>query len=209
MSTVTGQYELIDRFPYDGEDPVWPVNLADIKEHIQISHNSDDGLLFFGSGGFIADATQEIETRGQVSLIEQKRRVLLDYMPCDESIYLNRGPVSEVTAVKYLDADGDEQTLADTYYRPIIKGRKNQIYFTEDADAITVADGPGTVWVEYTAGFGQTPNSVPAQWRTLVAAVAYHLYERRGLVAGGGLDEAFERIIDRKVINAGGARRYV
>jgi uncharacterized phiE125 gp8 family phage protein len=208
-STVAGQYELVDRYPYDGKDPIWPVTLADLKQHIQLSHNVDDHLLFFGQGGFLADATQEIESRGQVSLIQQKRRILLDYLPCEDTIYLNRGPVSTVTAIKYLDKAEAEQTLNASYYRAITKGRKNQVYFKSTTSGITTAEGSGVVWIEYTAGFGTNANAVPAQWRTLVAAVAYHLYERRGIVAGGGLDEAFERVIDRKVKTAGASCRYV
>lgn len=209
MSTVAGQYELVDRYPYDGKDPIWPVTLADLKLHIQLSHNVDDHLLFFGQGGFLADATQEIEARGQVSLIQQKRRILLDYLPCEDTIHLTRGPVTAVTAIKYLDASETEQTLNSSYYRAITKGRKNQVYFKSTTIGVNVAEGSGVVWIEYTAGFGTTANAVPAPWRTLVAALAYHYYERRGIVAGGGLDEAFERVIDRKVKAAGAVVRYV
>jgi hypothetical protein len=46
-------------------------------------------------------------------------------------------------------------------------------------------------------------------WRQIVAEVTAHLYERRNGFAGGGLDEAFERVMDRKVTIAGGVKRYV
>jgi hypothetical protein len=49
----------------------------------------------------------------------------------------------------------------------------------------------------------------PIAWRQLVAVVAMHSYERRELASGGGLDEAMERVINRKIIAAGGSRRYV
>jgi uncharacterized phiE125 gp8 family phage protein len=114
-----------------------------------------------------------------------------------------------VTVVKYLDDDEVEQTLAPSFYRPVLKGRGDGVYFKEATYTLPVADGPGVVWIDYVAGFGQEAKDVPAQWRSLVAAVAYHMYERRGLVAGGGLDEAFERVVDRKVVLAGASRRYV
>jgi len=205
---VTGEYELLDRYPY-GDDPDWPVTLEDIKLHCQIDHNVEDALLQFGNGGWLAAATQEVESRGQVSLIQQKRRVLLDSLPNDQTIQLGRGPATAITIVKYLDLAGAEQTLSASLYRGIFRGRARGVYFKSNASSIVVADGPGVVWIDYVAGFGITPNSVPAQWRAIVAALAMHLYERREMVSGGGIDEAFERVIDRKCILAGATRRYV
>jgi uncharacterized phiE125 gp8 family phage protein len=206
-SVVAGEYELLDRYPY-GSDPVWPVTLEDLKLHIQLDHSAEDALLAFGNGGWLASATQEIEARGQVSLIQQKRRVLLDELPSETTIELGRGPVTAITIVKYLDSDGAEQTLASAYYRGQFKGKARGIYF-KNTSAISVDNGPGTVWIDYVAGLGTIPDAIPAQWRTLVAALACHMYERRELVAGGGIDPAFEAVIDRKCILAGAKRRYV
>ena len=207
-SVVIGEYEFLDRYPYDS-DPIWPVTLEDLKQHIQLDHSADDSLLEFGNGGWLAAATQEIERRGQVSLIQQKWRVLLDYLPSDETIHLSRGPVTAITVVKYLDANGAEQTLSASNYRPIMKGKARGLYFSDDNAETVLADGPGVVWVDYVAGYGTDPDAVPAPWRALVAGLAYHSYERRGLVSGGGIDEAFEGMLDRKIIAAGAVRRYV
>lgn len=207
-SIVTGEYELLDRYPY-GSDPIWPVTLEDLKRHVQLDHSADDSLLEFGKGGWLASATIEIERRGQVSLMQQKWRVLLDYLPSDETIHLTRGPVTAITVVKYLDKNGAEQTLNAANYRAILKGKARGIYFAGSTTGIELADGPGVVWIDYVAGFGTDPDAVPAPWRSLVAGLAYHLYERRGLVSGGGIDEAFERMVERKVIAAGACRRCV
>jgi len=208
VSVVTGEYEFLERYPYDS-DPVWPVTLEDLKLHIQLDHSAEDSLLEFGNGGWLAAATEEIERRGQVSLIQQKWRVLLDYLPSDETIHLSRGPVTAITVVKYLDADGVEQTLSSSNYRAILKGKARGLYFSDDNSGIELADGPGVVWVDYVAGYGTVPDAVPAPWRALVAVLANAHYALRLGVSGGGLDEAFLRMIDRKVIAAGGRRRYV
>lgn len=208
MSVVAGQTELLGRYPYDG-DPIWPVSLEELKQHIQIGHDEDDALLQFETGGWLASATEEIETRGQVALIEQRRRLLLDHLPSDEAIFIPRGKMSELTVIKYLDADDVEQTLAASNYRVVTRGKCDAIFFKDTAASIAVADGPGVVWVDYVAGYGRDQKDVPAQWRSLVAAVACHLYERREMVAGGGIDKAFEAVIDRKCILAGARRRYV
>lgn len=209
MSTlVEGESVLLGgiagRYPYDSvaANVVWPATVAKQKSHSQISHSAEDLLLMDEFGGYLAAATEEIESRGEISLISQKRRMLLDRMPCGEAIEITRGPVQSIDAVTYLDADDAEQTLATTLYRGSLKGGSGSIYF-KDTSGITTANGPQVVWVDTTCGYGVTPTVVPAQWRELVMVVAARLYERRELAAGGGLDEAFERVIARKVCAAG------
>lgn len=213
MATVEGSSILIGgpvgRFPYDGEPDniVWPIVLDDFKEHAQIGHNFDDWLLSSSFGGFLADATEEIEARGQVSLISQRRRLLLNCLPSERAVAVLRGPLVSITAVRYLDAAGVEQTLATSFYRPVLS-KRGSVWFN-DTDAIATAEGEGVCSIDMVCGHGETPSMVPAQWRQLVAIIATRAYERRELASGGGLDEAMAKVIDRKVIAAGGSRRYV
>jgi len=214
MARVAGTTVLIDgptgRYPYDGvaDNIVWPVLVADFKSHAQITHVHDDHLISSEFGGYLADAVEEIETRGQVSLINQKRRMILDGLPCDESIAVLRGPLVSITAIKYLDKDNAEQTLSPTLYRSNFRSRRGSIWFA-GTSALTMTYGEGAVWIDMVCGHGISPNLVPAQWRQLVAVLATRSYERRELASGGGLDAAMEAVINRKVIAAGGSRRYV
>lgn len=209
QTTVLGESILVDRFPYDGEPIVWPVTLADIKLHAQIPHSADDPLLTFGTGGYLAAATEGIEARGQVSLIYQKRKLVLSELPCDQAVHVIRGPLVSVSSITYLDADDEEQVLDPVYYRSLAAGRGSAVYFKSTTSGITVADGPGVVTINMVCGIGDHPDKVPAQWRQLVAELAAFLWERRDGVAGGGIDEAFERVLTRKVSMAGGSKRYV
>lgn len=209
QSRVTGESILVDRYPFDAVDPVWPVTVSDLKAHIQIDHSADDLLLEFGSGGYLAAAVEIIESRGQVSLIHQRRQIVLDEMPAGEAIHISRGPLVSVQSVTYLDTDRVSQTLPTTKYRAKVGGRRSCVYFEEDAWFMNLAYGPGVVQINVTCGFGEQPDQVPALWRQLVSEVACHMYERRNGFAGGGLDPAFEAVIDRKVCIAGGVKRYV
>ncbi len=207
-SRVMGESILVDRYPFDQDDPIWPVTLDELKAHIQIDHTADDLLLNFGSGGYLAAATEYVEARGQVSLIHQRRLLRLDEMPVAESVHVIRGPLVSVQSITYLDLAGTTQTLSAAKYRVVTGGRSSAIYFDESV-AVSLAAGPGVVQINMTCGFGDAADKVPAAWRQLVAEVAAHMYERRTLIAGGGLDPAMEAVIDRKVIIAGGVRRYV
>lgn len=206
-SRVIGESILVDRYPFDTGIPLWPVTMDDLKAHVQIDHAEDDLLLSFGAGGYLAAAVEYIETRGQVSLIHQKRKLRMDELPQAEAVHVIRGPLVSVQSVTYLDATAALQTLASTKYRVISGGRSSSIYFAEGE--VSLADGPGVVDINMTCGFGDHPDKVPALWRLLVAEVAAYFYERRNAIAGGGLDPEFEKVIDRKVVIAGGVRRYV
>jgi uncharacterized phiE125 gp8 family phage protein len=212
MAKIEGTTTLLTdgRFPYDGlaSNVVWPVILSEIKLHAQISHDAEDDLLHSDFGGYLADAVEEIEARGQVSLIYQRRRLTLDRMPCEETIQALRGPLVSVEQIQYLDSNSDVQMLADTYYRIDGRSKRGGVYF-KDTSGLDVDDGDGVVWIDMTCGYGETSAKVPAQWRQLIAIVATHSYQRRELASGGGLDDAMERVINRKIVIAGGSRRYV
>lgn len=210
-SLVLGESILVSRIPFDDDaNPLWPVTLADLKKHVQIDHDEDDLLLQFGSGGYLAAATEYIETRGQVSLMHQRRELRLDELPEDAAVHVIRGPLVSVQSVTYVDSTGTTQTLNSSLYRAVPRGRSSAVYFSESAaSSISLAKGPGVVSINMTCGFGDLADKVPASWRQLVAEVAAYYYERRNAIAGGGLDPAFETVIDRKVTIAGGVKRYV
>ncbi len=206
---VLGTSILVDRFPYGGSPPDWPVLADDLKRHVQIDHDEDDLLLTFGAGGYLAAAVENVESRGQISLMYQKRKQVLDELPSDRSVHINRGPLISVTSITYLDGNDAEQTLDPSYYRALAAGRGSCVYFKGSTDGITVASGPGVVTINCICGMGDQADKIPAAWRQIVAELAAYFYERRDGVAGGGIDEAMEAVFDRKVTLAGAVRRYV
>lgn len=209
MSEVLGESILVDRYPYNGVPIIWPVTIDDLKRHIQIDHSSDDRLLAFGTNGYLAAATEYVEARGQVSLMYQKRRIVLDEMLADRALHITRGPLVSITSVTYLDKTEALQTLASTHYRALCNGRGSSVYFKESASGFVVASGPGAVQVNAICGMGDEPDKIPAMWRQIVAEVAAYFYERRDGVAGGGIDDAMDRVFARKISAAGGVMRYV
>lgn len=206
---VLGTSILVDRYPYNGASPDWPVVPDDLKRHVQIEHDEDDLLLQFGSGGYLAAAVENTESRGQVSLMYQKRKQVLDELPADRAVHIIRGPLVSVTSVTYLDGNDAQQTLDPSYYRALAAGRGSCIYFKSTTASITVADGPGVVTINCICGMGDQADKIPAAWRQIVAEMAAYFYERRDGVAGGGIDEAMEVVFDRKIQIAGGIKRYV
>jgi uncharacterized phiE125 gp8 family phage protein len=204
MGTIsTGQSVLVDRTPYNVAVKVMPVGAAALREHLQLQHAADD-VVVFGVGGYLPAATGEVEKRGNVSLIAQRRKQYIgleEYPVCGKTIEVLYGPVISVTAVKYLDSSDAVQTYPATSYRVTDTG---EVYFKDNPP--TLAAGPQTIWIEYEAGYGALPDNVPAEWQSIVMQLAYRRYELRGESAGQKYDE-WERMIDRQICLAGGSRR--
>jgi len=86
----------------------YPVTVADVMENGRVDSNDEDGFL----GRLIAAGTAYAEQRTGQKFTSQVWELVLDAFPeDDEEIVIDLGPVSSVTSVKYLDADGVEQTL--------------------------------------------------------------------------------------------------
>lgn len=202
MVKITGKNVLVDRFPYGGLIPAPAVSPATLKHHLQVTHNFDDAIIQ-DIGGYLQAATEQAEDRGSVALIRQRRIQSIDTENPDKIIYNSikfiRGPIISVTAVKYLNASGQETTLASSNYRvaPLFD---NSIYFLQPLPEL--APGPSSLWVEYEAGYGDSSESVPANWQSIVMTIAMRLYDYRGGDSGASND-SWERMIHRMVRNAG------
>jgi uncharacterized phiE125 gp8 family phage protein len=208
MALVLGTTRLISRHPFDGvpANIVLPVPLdgeRGLKKHAQVRHSLEDGPLM----EYLLDAVEYVESRGRVSLIHQRIVHVLDCWPSGQTVFVSRGPLVSVQAVKYLDADGVEQMVDSSLWRADTRSRWGGVFYS-DAFSEVVADGEGVVWAEMTCGYGTSPDSVPAQWKQLIKVVATHCYERRELAAGGGFDDAFEAVLRRKFQAAGQQLRF-
>ena len=183
-----------------------PVGLDQVKLHLIIDHNADDALLEGegGLGGLIIAAANEVERRGSVAFIKQKRRLVIDDEPVGGvTVALPNGPIIGLLDVKYIDSDGNEQTMPASAYR--FSAKAGSIYFNSTVPYR--AAGPGTLWIDYECGFGTSPTSVPTEWQVCIATLAMRKFERREGVAGQA-DDAWERAFDRMVVAAGANRRY-
>lgn len=203
---ITGDNLLVDRLNYGSASKVWPVDQSMLSNHLQLDHNEDDSLVF-DIGGYLPAATADCENRANRAMIRQRRIQTIGWDAIARglsgtAISIAVSPVISITAVKYLDAHEDEQTLPSSKYR--LLPDKETLYFYGDFPVL--ADGPGTVWVEYEAGYGDTPAEVPSEWANIICQLAFRKYDLRGGDSGTSND-SFERMIDRMIVVAGGSRR--
>lgn len=151
----------------------------------QVRESDGDG----GSGdtlleSYIATAHDACEQRTERALITSTWQLTMDGFPSVcfgnplAAISILRCPVQSVTSIKYDDADGMEQTMAQTAYRVNVNAEPATITPVRSWPA-TLAGHTGTVRVTFTAGYGDNPADVPMPLRQWILLSVGDLYERR------------------------------
>ena len=87
-----------------------PLTLADAKAHARVSVTDDDALIT----AFIQAARERCENMLGRALITQTWEKVLDQFPT--AIQLSWPPIQSIVSVKYIDANGAQQTLAPANY---------------------------------------------------------------------------------------------
>src|SRR5215204_4357216 len=88
-----------------------PIDLADLKAALKVSHVDDDALL----AAMLAEARETIEVKTERQLARKTWLLTIDYFPAAEIILPHR-PIDSVVSVKYDDSAGLEQTMAPSDY---------------------------------------------------------------------------------------------
>ena len=158
-----------------------PLTLTEAKAHLRVDGTDEDTLIT----ALIIAARQYVEERCWIALITQTWQLSLETWP-DEALRLPKTPLLSqptITAVRYLDTDGNQQTLSSSVYTVLATGEFTLAYGEEWPD----------VWpqwpieLEYTVGYGAT-SDVPALLKATIKLVLGHLFENReAVVAASGI----------------------
>ncbi len=157
-----------------------PVTLTEAKKQIEISSsvNAEDDTYITG---LIPVARIWCEDHTDRGLIDQSWTLHLDCWPADGVILLNRGPVSSVTSLKYIDVDGDQQTLvAGTDYQSDVVSEPGRILVEPGAAWPGLEAGRvNAVEVIFVAGYGAAAANVPDDYKHAIKLLVAHWYEHR------------------------------
>ena len=160
-----------------------PLSLEQAKGHLRVEVDDDDALI----SSLLQAAREKFEHDTWRALLTQTYDFVLDsFPPCNEAIRLPRPPLQSVTSVKYLDADGVQQTLAASVYKVDTASEPGRLLLKEgEVWPDTLAEG-NAVEVRYVAGYGDAPKAVPAMAMTALKMLLSHWYEHREAVVVGG-----------------------
>ena len=165
-----------------------PVSLYEAKAHCRVDHYDDDALI----ERLIVAARERAETRTRRALIARTLRLHLDAFPVGE-LELERPPLLEVVAVKYVDPAGVERTMDPADYQ-----------VDEYSAPARLAPAPGESWpatrtqlgaivVEYRAGYGEVGESVPEPIRQAILLDVQDAYDNRGTLVVGTVSSKLAR----------------
>lgn len=149
-------------------DPEDVVSLELAKGHLDVDHSDDDVLIashirtafehLNGSEGILARA-----------LSPQAWALDLDAFPAaGDAVMLTLAPVISIDAVKYVDADGATQTVAEAIYIAHL-GDPGLVELAPDASWPSTRRQRRAVTIEFTAGYAVTPDRLVSAMLIMIA----------------------------------------
>lgn len=169
-----------------------------MKLHLRVDHSDEDTLI----ASLTTAARDYIEAATSRRLVTTALRV---EFPCFASpIWLPGSPLIAVQSVKYLDANGTQQTLASTNYDVVTNTEPGRLQLSATGNWPTTKQSPIAVQVNYTAGYGAA-SAVPDTAKAAIKLLAGHWYDSRS-AAGNAMSEipfGVQALIDQlKVLEA-------
>lgn len=160
-----------------------PVSVAQARRNSGIDDNEFDLELEQS----IREAREYLETRTEATLLTREWKMTLNSFPrCHRSFRLPRWPVQSIDSIQYRDSDGALQTWDPENYRLLKQHNgRAELHLAYNKTWPSVRCEPGAIIIEFTAGFGDTPESVPALWTRPLLLLTSHWFENREAAVTG------------------------
>lgn len=156
---------------------VEPISLPEMKAYLRLDDDSQEELV----AGLVKAARLMVECTSRRILIEQRWRVVLDRWPEGGRVMLPLSPLLAVDSVKVSDASGAMIEVVPSSVTADAAG---------DPPSIVVTDAPAPgktrngISIEMRAGYGTSPDAVPATLKLAIKILVAHWFENRGDVVG-------------------------
>lgn len=162
--------------------PATPLfTLDQIKGHLCLTDDfteSDATITDYGDAvTSYLDGNEGILRRG---LITQSYTMIIDCFA--SAISIPMPPLQSVDEIRYLDSAGVQQILAASTYRVVYTGAVNRralITLANDQSWPSVDTVIGAIEIDFTCGYGDNWNDIPANTRQLAKMLLASLFETR------------------------------
>jgi len=148
-----------------------PITTSELKTHLKIDWADEDTYL----DALIQASREMCEAYTNLSFFTQTYTVQLDDFPSD-SLLLLKGPIQQISSVKYYDENDNEQTLETAKYYADLNSFPGRIYFTETEDVYD--DRFNAVTITMVNGYSAT-SDIPEAIKQAIKLQASELYENR------------------------------
>jgi uncharacterized phiE125 gp8 family phage protein len=173
-----------------------PVSLDEAKAHLRVDTTDEDALI----ARLAVAARESAEAYTRRAFIAQSWRLTRDAWPASGTLLLPKPPLSSVTAVTLTDRSGAASVLSDDLY--IVDGAAvpGRIVLKETAVLPSFLREANAIAVDFSAGYGDEADDVPAAIRSAILHWTAHFYESRGDVAAPPPAQALALLAPFRVI---------
>lgn len=158
-----------------------PISVAELKTHCRIDTDAEDDYI----SALISAATQDTQAVQWRQFVNATYTLTLSAFPVGDYIELPRPPLSSITSLKYLDADGAQQTWASSNYRMDKSCEPGRICLAYNVSWPTIRSQSNAIEIVFVAGYGAAGSNVPEIHRHAIRFKAAHWYENREPVSNG------------------------
>lgn len=182
-----------------------PVSLAEVKARLRIDHAEDDADLtaMIATAVAVLDGWSGLLGR---CLINQTWRSSVSGFAFKRCLPLPFDPIYSVVSVKYIDPAGVEQVLDPSFWHHV--EASPEVIINSGAGLPATAPRSDAVRVTFVAGYGPTPEDVPAPLRHSILTMVADYYAARESFARGSISQVPAMMPPRALMVAY-ARRFV
>lgn len=152
-----------------------PVSLAEAKAHLRVDGTAEDALI----QSLAITSRLHIEAALGLALITQSWSYCLDRWPKAGRLQLPLRPVSAVSQIRIWEAEGGSESLSPSAFFLDGYGAPPRLVATESSVLREPGRSINGIEIVFTAGFGPTPDTVPATIRHALLLLIAHWYENR------------------------------
>jgi uncharacterized phiE125 gp8 family phage protein len=158
-----------------------------VLDHCKVEQGDEETAYTGLIEEYLAAAIERVEAMSGRRLFERTLRLTVDTF--GTALEIPASPVSAIISVAYVDTDGQQQTLAGGAYALIDKAETPRLFPVYGAEWPRVRNFPGSVVVEFKAGYGAGTEDVPAALRMAVLQTVADWFRFGGNVVTAGFGE--------------------
>lgn len=151
-----------------------PLTLDGVKDYLQETENDNDALI----NQLIESATDWVEQKMSRCLMTTVFEQHLSAWPACNLVLLRWNPVQTLDSIKYVDANGDEQTITSTNYATWIRDSIMMVSFNDDYTWPTTKAVPDAFKIRFTAGYNPA-YTIPAPIKNAMLLRIRKAYDNR------------------------------
>lgn len=159
---------------------VEPVSVAEAKDYLRLDGDIEDALV----ASLVLTSRLHVEAALGLALVTQSWRLILDRWPESGAQRLPIRPVQSVSEIRILSAEGQPAILDPAGYALDGAAAAPRLLSLSGAWSQPGQSRLG-IEIDIIAGFGASPDDVPAPLRQAIKLLVAHWYENREIVEIG------------------------